>query len=398
MSGLETAVAREVLGERLGTVTWIGHREVRFIGSAAGSTGLRTADDAFLLAATMPDIGRGRDALGALARLAGQVAGIDAAGHAGVEVSASFLGRRNFSRYDAEDAAGAALAVRLGVPYHSRRDGTPPPPGYGAWRLTLDGTDATLMLRVAPRPLHRRAYKRHTVPGTLHPPVAAAMARLADIRPGDVVADPCCGAGTLLIEAARLQPDAVPRGYDLDPTALHAARANASAAGLGGPTSKHAPRGYTPPPTNTPAAALSEPTFEHPGAATLPRGHTPDPTAPRPYDPAAILSGPIFESADAAALPLPDGGVDRLLANPPWGGQVAPRGRLARAPSALWPEIRRLLRPDGRAVVLIPDTAELAAAIAHGLLPAHVQHVSLSGAHPHIAVLIPAPRRPGARR
>ncbi|PZG17038.1 RNA methyltransferase, partial [Spongiactinospora gelatinilytica] len=342
VSGLETAVAREVLGERLGTVTWIGHREVRFIGSAAGSTGLRTADDAFLLAATMPDIGRGREALGALARLADQVAGIDAAGHAGVEVSASFLGRRNFSRYDVEDAAGTALAVRLGVPYHSRRDGTPPPPGYGAWRLTLDGTDATLMLRVAPRPLHRRAYKRHTVPGTLHPPVAAAMARLADIRPGDVVADPCCGAGTLLIEAARLQPDAVPRGYDLDPTALRAARANASAAGLDGPTLKPAP----------------------------------DPTAPHPGNPATRLTGPIFESADAAALPLPDGGVDRLLANPPWGGQVAPRGRLARTPSALWPEIRRLLRPDGRAVVLIPDTAELAAGIAHGLLPAHVQHVS----------------------
>ncbi|WP_199565135.1 TRM11 family SAM-dependent methyltransferase [Spongiactinospora rosea] len=366
MSGLETAVAREVLGERLGTVTWIGHREVRFTGSVAGSTALRTADDAFLLAATMPDIGRGREALGALTRLAEQIAGIDTAGHAGVEVSASFLGRRNFSRYDLEDAAGAALAVRLGLPYHSRRDGTPPPPGYGAWRLTLDGTDATLMLRVAPRPLHRRAYKRHTVPGTLHPPVAAAMARLADIRPGDLVADPCCGAGTLLIEAARLQPEAVPRGYDLNPDALRAARANASAAGLGRPT-----------PT-----------------ATHPRGYSLKFTAPRPN---AGLSGPLFEPADAAALPLPDGSVDRLLANPPWGGQVPPRGRLARTPSALWPEIRRLLRPDGRAVVLIPDTAELASAIAHGLLPAHVQHVSLSGAHPHIAVLTPAPQ-PGTRR
>ncbi|MFE1251608.1 hypothetical protein [Streptomyces sp. NPDC058766] len=50
---------------------------------------------------------------------------------------------------------------RLGVPYRSRRDGAAPPPGCCGWRLTLDGTRATLMLRVDDRPLHRRAYKRH---------------------------------------------------------------------------------------------------------------------------------------------------------------------------------------------------------------------------------------------
>jgi 23S rRNA G2445 N2-methylase RlmL len=52
----------------------------------------------------------------------------------------------------------------------------------------VDGAHATIGLRIADRPLHRRAYKRATVAGTLHTPLAAAMVRLA-------------GAGTLLAEA-----------------------------------------------------------------------------------------------------------------------------------------------------------------------------------------------------
>lgn len=63
------------------------------------------------------------------------------------------------------------------------------------------------MLRVGDLPLHRRAYKQHTVAGTLHPPLAAAMAALADIRPGHTVLAPCRGSGTLPIEAALARPD-----------------------------------------------------------------------------------------------------------------------------------------------------------------------------------------------
>jgi len=35
----------------------------------------------------------------------------------------------------------------------------------------------------------------------------------------------------------------------------------------------------------------------------------------------------------------------------------------------------------------VPDTAALAVAIRYGLLPGHLRHVSVSGAHPHVAVL-----------
>ena len=353
--GLEPVLAGEILRDELGVITRQGHREVRFDASRPGGwCEPRTADDVFLLAAEMPDPGPAKAGVAGLAELA---AGMDAAallrtrhaysgdsarspaasgrsrgpGTPGVEVSASFLGRRNFNRYDVEDAVGRALARVLGVGYHSRRSGTAPPPGCLGWRVVLDGEHAALMVRLGDRPAHRRAYKRATVPGTLHPPLAAAMALLADLRPEHRVVDPCCGAGTLLIEAARVQPHARYQGFDLAPAALRAARANADS---------------------------------HP-AITI-------------------------EAGDAGALPLPARSVDRVLANPPWGEQVRAYGRLAVRPARWWAELARVLADDGQAVVLIPDTADLAAAIGHGLRPAMVQQVSLFGAQPFIVRLVPA--------
>ncbi|MET9394924.1 methyltransferase domain-containing protein [Streptomyces sp. NPDC006624] len=336
LRGLEAVVAAEVLGSGLGAVTDLRHREVHFR-THHPVRPLRTADDVFLLAARCPDTGPARQdlhRLGELVRLTDTDRLLSLrhgeSAPAGVEVSASFLGRRAFTRYDAEDVVGEALARRLGVPYHSRREGAAPPPGCDGWRLTLDGTRATLLLRVDDRPLHRRAYKRRTVPGTLHPPLAAAMAALAGIRPGQTVLDPCCGAGTLLIEAALTRPDARFNGFDLSAEAVAAARANA---------------GELP--------------------VTVRRG-------------------------DAGRLPLPDGAVDRVLCNPPWGTQVHAGGLLAGAPDRWWTELRRVLSRDGTAVLLLPGREDLAAALRHGFIPVHTQRLRLSGAQPFLVRLASA--------
>ncbi|WP_280382250.1 methyltransferase domain-containing protein [Nocardia wallacei] len=366
--GVETVVAAEILRLGVGPVVEMGHREVHFRPRRPDPAvlRLRTADDVLLSAATGPDIGSARTAVAALAELSEMVDATalldwrrrcggcgDLGG--GVDVSASFLGGRNFARYDAEDAVGRALARRLGVGYRSRRDGAPPR-DYSGWRLTLDGDRARLLLRVADRPLHRREYKRESVPGTLHPPLAAAMAQLAEIRSGERVLDPCCGAGTLLIEAARLRPDAFFRGFDRDAGAVRAARANAA-----------------------------EAVDVRRGDARIRRDGIP------------VLWGDIdLRRGDAGELPIARGDVDRILCNPPWGGQAAPRGLLAAEPTRLWPELRRVLAPGGTAVVLIPDTALLATAIAADFLPTHVQPVRVSGRQVHIARL--ESRHPARRR
>lgn len=78
----------------------------------------------------------------------------------------------------------------------------------------------------------RFAYRDSAVPASSHAPLAAALARLGGVRGDDLVWDPFCGAGTELIERARLGPYGSLWGTDLDPEALRCARDNLTRAGI----------------------------------------------------------------------------------------------------------------------------------------------------------------------
>jgi tRNA (guanine6-N2)-methyltransferase len=314
--GIEEVLADEVHG--LGTVGAVGHREVRFTACPGRAVlGLATADDVFVIAAEAGGIGRARADLDRLRR-AVAAADLDHVlrvrercggppGARTLDVSASALGRRAFNRYDLEDAAGEVLARRIGLPYRPRRDGVRPPDGGLGWRVTVVDDRATVALRIPARPLHRRPYKTASVPGTLHPPLAAAMLRLAEVGAGDVLLDPCCGAGTIPIEAAGAAARVL--GTDADPAAVAAAASNGRGAGV------------------------------------------------------------TWSVADAGALPLHDGTVDRIVVNPPWARQVLPRGRLATTPDRLWREARRVLAPGGRIVALLPTPSPPTGLVVRRRLP-----------------------------
>ncbi|SHF93409.1 methyltransferase domain-containing protein [Streptoalloteichus hindustanus] len=343
--GIESVVAEEIRRRGLGRVERLGHREVWFRSADPGPEvlGLDCADDVFLVAAAVSGIGRDRSALRLLAEAAGNVpvepllALRQRCGGrprwSTVDVSASFLGRRNYSRYDVEDAVGGPLAAAVGLPYHGRRGGVAPPPGGLSWRVTVADDRALVALRIAERPLHRRQYRQQTRAGSLHPPLAAAMVRLAQPHQGARLLDPCCGVGTIPVEAARTDPTLSIVGSDRDPASVTGAVAN--------------------------------------GAGTT-------------------VSWAV---ADAGRLPVATGSVDVVVSNPPWGQQVPPSGVLAQRPERFWRELRRVLRPGGRAVLLLPDANTwLPQAADAGMKLVDRRPVSLFGSHPEIVALEVAER------
>lgn len=199
--GLEHVAATE-LRERGGTVVAVSPRQlVLHAPFSLLDRPPATVDDLFPLALSTSDPGPTRPDLHTLSRVVA-TAPLTVEPRGGrFSVSASATGRRAYGRYDIEDTVGGALATRFGAVYVSRRAGRKPPPGTVDWRVTVAADGVHIGLRGVRPPLHRRPWKVASVAGTLHPPVAAAMVRLAGIRPGDVVVDPCCGAGTLLVEA-----------------------------------------------------------------------------------------------------------------------------------------------------------------------------------------------------
>ncbi len=186
----------------------------------------KLADDLFLIGASVDDPGHTKAALNTLTRKLRKHLRIPFPHHGQFAVSASYVGRRTYNRFDIEDLVGAVVNARTGARYHSRRTNKPPEQRTD-WRVALDGTNVHIGIRPFPAPLHRRRWRQHTVPGSLHPPVAAAMAQLAGIEPGQVVLDPFCGAGTILIEAQQLEPSAQYVGVDHAEASLRAAERNA---------------------------------------------------------------------------------------------------------------------------------------------------------------------------
>jgi tRNA (guanine6-N2)-methyltransferase len=202
-----------------------------------------------------------------------------------------FLGRRNFNRSEIEFCAGTAISEITGMSFHDH-EAVVSPERDVSWRIHMRDNQAVVGLRVALRPLHRRDYRVSSAPGALHPPVAYAMNMLSGAYPGCQILDPCCGTGTLLIEAKRLVPDAITVGSDIDRNSLLAAASN-------GPNANCR-----------------------------------------------------WVQADLGRLPYRDGFADCVLANLPWGRRVEAKRAIHGNTGLAVDEAMRVLAPGGNAVLL----------------------------------------------
>jgi 23S rRNA G2445 N2-methylase RlmL len=97
------------------------------------------------------------------------------------------------------------------------------------WAFLSNGR-ASLGLRLTDSSFRQRRYKRDERPGSLRPTLAAAVVLAAEVSKDEVVLDPMCGVGTLLLECGLSNTDARLIGGDRDRDALELARSNSERA------------------------------------------------------------------------------------------------------------------------------------------------------------------------
>jgi len=154
-----------------------------------------------------------------------------------------------------------------------------------------------LTVRLSDDRMRHREYKAAHRPASLRASSAAALAWLSELRDDDVVLDPFCGAGTILIERAHLGKYAMLLGSDRDQAALAAARTNVGAR----------------------------------------------------YKPIQL------EHWDAAAIPLADASVSKIVTNLPWGIRYGSHGENRKLYPEWFREFARVLKSGGTMVLLTAE-------------------------------------------
>ncbi len=292
-------IARRVVPDRAGLTI--------FFAPAADRLGaLRTAEDLFGLAAYRAGVGPERAALDKVRAAAREAPLVEAALQARVKLSpgtragrrlkfrvvARMAGEHEFRRVDFQRAVERGILER----------------GDHTWRLdeedaevelwaTMIDAEFFLTVRLSDDRMRHREYKTAHRPASLRAPSAAALGWLSAPRDDDVVLDPFCGAGTILIERAHLGRYAMLMGSDRDPAALAAARVNVGAR----------------------------------------------------YKPIRL------ENWDAGALPLADASVDKIITNLPWGLRYGSHGENRKLYPRWFQEFARVLRSGGAMVMLTAE-------------------------------------------
>ena len=176
---------------------------------------------------------------------------------------------RLFSPSDIQSVMKKAMAERMAQHYGITQfpeDGAPYP-----IRVFIRNDEVTAAIDTTGESLHKRGYRKFTVTAPIAENLAAGLIDLTPWRPGRILVDPFCGSGTFLIEAAMKTanimpgasrhftaeswPELIPgdiwrdvreearegvdlaaesdlQGYDIDRSAIEAARQNAQLAGV----------------------------------------------------------------------------------------------------------------------------------------------------------------------
>lgn len=200
--------------------------------------------------------------------------------------------RASYRRIDAQEAVEKGIAARPDRKWQLAEDG-----GLEFW-LTMLPDETLLALRLSDEKMRHREEKREHLPASLRPSAAAALVWLARPRPDDVFLDPMCGAGTLLIERARVGRYRLLLGGDIREEAVAVTQQNIG-------------------------------------------------TRFKPIE---------VRQWDARDLPLDEAAVSSAAVNLPFGRQIGSAEQNRSLYPAFLREMARVVRPAGRIVALTADT------------------------------------------
>ncbi len=240
MPGLETLAFSEIRAQAPDTELVKFARGIALFRTEASPATLlatRTSEDIFFALAHITGLRHGHDALRVLhsatlhADMA-QALRIWRQAHGGIQpktwrVVSQMSGSYDFRRMDAGESVTSAL--RRVLPRNMRL--VEDDADLEVW-LWLGGSEVLIGLRLSDATMRHRRYKREHLPASLRPTVAATMSLLARPTAQDIVLDPLCGAGTILIERALMAPLDRAIGGDMRDEAIAMARRNARAAGI----------------------------------------------------------------------------------------------------------------------------------------------------------------------
>jgi 23S rRNA G2445 N2-methylase RlmL len=272
-----------------------------YSGTPAGVLALRTTEDVFLQALSIPKVTRTHQDLALITR---EVATGESLGRAVNQLmrlrqyskppSYRVIGRQ-YGRFGYE----RRQLVRAVVEGLARR--------YPRWTAVADdaqvefwanllGSHLLLGLRLSDRTMRHRFKRKVELPASLRPSVAAALVFLTDPQAEDVFLDPFSGSGTILMERQQAGPFRQIVGGDILADRVQAARQN------------------------------------------VPGGQRDQRIVIRQWD--------------ARQLPLENASVDKVASNLPFGKQVGSPAELPKLYLETLRELQRVVRPGGRIVLL----------------------------------------------
>jgi tRNA (guanine6-N2)-methyltransferase len=267
---------------------------------------LRTAEDLFGLAGYRAGVGPENKELDKIRGASREAPLVEAALVARVKVTpgtragrrlkfrviARMAGEHEFRRVDFQRAVERGILERSDHTWRLEEEGA----DVELWATMID-SEFFLTVRLSDDAMRHREYKAAHRPASLRASSAAALAWLSEPRDDDVVLDPFCGAGTILIERAHLGRYAMLLGSDRDAAALAAARVNVGAR----------------------------------------------------YKPIQL------ENWDAGALPLGDASVNKIVTNLPWGLRYGSHGENRKLYPIWMREFARVLKNGGMMVMLTAE-------------------------------------------